>query len=490
MSMTANQKDRILAAFYGALAGFVLSKGLALIPALGMDDYVAVHQDRDIMFYMWQGRFTQALVQLGLTGLGVTPTSIAWPVILLFFAMGSLGLAYGVNHVARDKGDKWTLAACAGLMAAFPYLTEYFTFREALATQATSFVLLAIVLMGLHDLRAQHASASITRQVFLVLCMALLAGAQQTAFVVLACFVVAAVAADVIDGRTLRSSLQWRNNGRSLAMLVLAAIVYVVVYALIKKIFGAPSDARSSFLPLGELGTRFSQIFDLVKTIVLFDEGVAPRPVKQLFLFLYAIALLLVGLRDLRAAAWILLASLLMFAGGIFLVSVSAVWWPVPRAMYAVGFALGLAMLLVALCLPLRWSSPFRALVIVGACCLAFQSSSVLYDQLRLNRWDSWSASAIINDLVARGIASDTKIVLVGAGWAHPAGLPTLQGDLNVSALAIPWATADLFMETTGRPWSVDSIPSSSECQGLPAWPAHASVQRVGDTTYVCMGTR
>ena len=344
--------------------------------------------------------------------------------------------------------------------------------------------------MGLYDLRARPESASVLRQGFLLLCMVLLAGAQQTAFIVLACFVIAAIVADAIDAGSLRGSLQWRNNGRSLLLLILAAVAYVLVYALIKIIFGAPSDARSSFVPLGEWGARFAQIRELVARIVLFDEGVVPRPVKQLYLYLYVIALVAVGVRNLRAAAWILLASVLMFASGIFLVSVSAVWWPVPRAMYAVGFALGLAMLLLALHVPPPWARGFRALLMVGAACLAFQSASVLYDQLRLNRWDSWSASAIINDLVARGIGPDTKIVLVGAGWAHPASLPTLQGDLNVSALAIPWGTPGLFRETTGMPWKVESIASSAECEGLPRWPAHDSVRRVGGATYICMGTR
>src|SRR5450830_247789 len=93
--MLFEKESRTRLLFAAALAGMLLSKGQALLPGLGLDDYTALHEDRNPMFYLWQGRFTQALIQMLLTKLGISPTAIAFPVVVLFFVCAALAIAFG-----------------------------------------------------------------------------------------------------------------------------------------------------------------------------------------------------------------------------------------------------------------------------------------------------------------------------------------------------------------------------------------------------------
>lgn len=488
--MFFEKKHRATLLFFAAFLGFVLSKGQALVPGLGLDDYTALHLDRNPMFYLWQGRFTQALIQIAMSKLGLVPTSISFPVVVLFFIAASLAIALGVLYIARDRGHVLVLASIAALMASHPYLGEYFSFREALITQGFAFGLMAFVFVLA---KADGADGSLRppgRFAAAVIAMVLLAGAQQTAFLVLGFFIFSRILADYLDKSEARDASR-TGAGRSMLLAYLAAaLAYVLVYFVIRKSTDVPLDTRSSLIALAGVPERLRQVAELAGNLLLRGEPVVSAGVKVYLLCIMGAFLGLVAIARPKATVAIAAAFGVMFAGSILLVSISGVWWPVPRAVYGFGFAVALFLLLLHLISRGR-AARYQALAVsLAALALSFHNSAFLYDQVRLNRWDAWVAGTIAQQLYASGVKNDQRVVLVGAGWGHPVGLPTVQGDLNVSALLKPWTANDLFMETTGRKWQIDSVAESPACNGADRWPANASIKHENDAIYVCMGQR
>lgn len=486
--MNREKKSDFAIVFSGTLLAFLLSKGLALVPALGLDDYGALHQDRNPLFYLWQGRFTQAIIQVILTHLGITPTSIGWPVIILFFGFASWAITLGIFYVAKNRGHALGLAAVGAIIASHPYLTEYFTFRESLITQGASFLLLSLVFFVEQCSRVETISLKVSRWIFLLFTMVFLAGAQQTVFIVLGFFLVARLVQQTMEGGARKWFVE---SGREMVFLyLLAAFCYVVSYALIKKVAGVPLDSRSSIIGFDQLGGRVDLVLSLTNKLLLSGEPVLSMGVKWYSYSIFMIFLLFVGLSRPKNFLLVALTSLVFYLGSIFLVSVSGVWWPVPRAVYGLGFALGISLLLVYINSEGRLLLYFPFLTFVAVAGLSFHSSAILYDQIRLNRWDAWAANNIAQDLIREAGNTEVQVVLVGAAWGHPVGLTTIDGDLNISALSVPWAANNLFMEVTGRKWRINSLATSPECESVEPWPKHGSIRYVKDAFYVCLGGR
>jgi len=488
--MFFERTNRAAILFCAALLGFVLSKGQALVPGLGLDDYSALHLDRNPMFYLWQGRFTQALIQIAMSKLGLVPTSISFPVVILFFLAAAGAISLGILYVARERGNTLVLASIAALMASHPYLGEYFIFRESLITQGFAFALMAFVFVLA---KSGEPGVSLRRPGRLgvaIVAMVLLAGAQQTAFLVLGFFIISRIVVDYLDSRAARDAIQ-PGASRSMLFIYLAAVLaYVLVYVAIKKTTDVPLDARSSLIALADVPERLRQVAELAANLLLHAEPVIAAGTK---LFL---ACIMVGFFVLAAvirpkAALVSTALFgVMFVGSILLVSISGVWWPVPRAVYGFGFAFALLLLLLHLYSRASTARYQTAVVSLAVVALSFHNSAYLYDQIRLNRWDAWVAGTIAQQLIATGVTDGQRVVLVGAGWGHPVGLRTVQGDLNVSALIKPWTANDLFMETTGRKWQIDSVAESPNCNGLDKWPSASAIKRADDAIYVCMEQR
>jgi len=488
--MFFEKKDRTVVLFWAALFAFILSKGQALVPGMGLDDYTALHLDRNPLFYLWQGRFTQALIQVLLTKLGLAPTAMSFPVIVLFFVFGSMAIALGVLYVARNRGHVVALASVAALMASFPYLTEYFTFRESLVTQGFAFTLMALVFALSRAGRPASPLARAGRFSAIVVAMVLLGGAQQTAFIVLGFFLFSRIVIDYVDTTQANDQTANAESKSMLLAYLCACIAYVVVYLIIKKMTDIPLDARSSVIGLSELQGRLGQIGKLAGKILFLGEPTVSLAMKNYLTYIVGILFVLVALARPKAAIVVAAAACLMFAGSIVLVSISGVWWPVPRAVYGFGFALALVLLLLHLLSRASIARYYAVAVGIAALGLAFHSSAILYDQIRLNRWDAWVAGNIVRELAAAGVTGQQRIVLVGAGYIHPLGPPTSDGDLNASALVKPWTATDLFAETTGRPWKVDSVGMAPECGDSVYWPAEGAIKRGKDAIYVCMGKR
>jgi len=485
--------SRRQALFLGALAGLLLSKGLALVPAYSGDDYTALVTDRNVHFYLSQGRFMQAAIQYTLTALNVTPTSIAWPATILFFLCAASAISTGLGYLSSGRGSAILLAATGALIGAHPYLTEYFAFRESLITQGFSFFLLFVIL-----LLAAHCSDNFRAgvraryyHVAIPLLMTALAGTQQTAFLILGFFLLARVFLEVngIVSIQAQAGFELSRSTRFFVVYYFSAfIIYALVYYFLRE-FVVPVrvDDRGAIISLAQAGERVDKVFSLIKKVLVFNEPLIALPTKYYILAMVLLGVLFNAQRP-RLAIGIIVMFLLMILGAVSLVSISGVWWPAPRAIYGFGFAIGLAICISSLTLSRPFAAIYAAAVAVGGLILSFHSSAILHDQIRVNRWDMWAAGQIAAKLSSEGITSETQVFLVGAPWGRPSGPRTVEGDLNISAFAIPWAAGPLIIESTGMRWKARSIRTNPECDGIPTWPHPDSVRRSGKDVYLCMG--
>jgi len=81
---------------------------------------------------------------------------------------------------------------------------------------------------------------------------------------------------------------------------------------------------------------------------------------------------------------------------------------------------------------------------------------------------------------------SDQKVVVVGRTHRYP--VATEFGDINVSALTVPWAIKYLFLGATGRNWDVEYVARTSQCDGVAAWPSPQSIKEDSGVYFVCLG--
>ncbi|AGW91650.1 hypothetical protein N234_16595 [Ralstonia pickettii DTP0602] len=483
-------RDQI--AFCGALLGLLLSKGLALFPAYGLDDYVAVHQDRHPLFYVSQGRFTQAAIQVALSTLGVTPTSIAWTSTLLFFIFAALAISSSLLYIARTRGNGFTFAAAGALIGAHPYLTEYFTFRESLITQGTAFGLLALVFVfARYHENTNEKLPRLHSLGWLAIPLVLLAGAQQTTFIVAFFVVLARITVDSLWSSQQRGfAAALRANAPVIFAFAAAIVIYVLAYKICRNALSAALDTRGSIVALTEIIPRIAKVGDLTWKILIQSEPVLSAVPKILLALIILFFLGKVGLKSPKIAAMIVCMTAAMYLGSVFLITISAVWWPVPRAVYGVGFVYGVVLSVISLWLSHTEARQLSIGALIVAIIFSFHSNAMLHDQARLNRWDSWVAGGIAKDLLKKGISADQKVTLVGAKWRHPIGMRTLEGDLNASALPVAWAAQYLMMEVTGRSWNVDSVAQAEQCRNSPPWPADESIKIISGSVFVCMGER
>lgn len=475
--------------FAGALLGFVLSKGAALVPGYGLDDYAAVLDDRPLWFYFSQGRFTQAALQALMSSMHLSVTAVQWPIILAFIIGGSAALALGLAWVTQGRGNVWAQAAVAALMAAYPYLTEYFWFRESLVTQCASFLLMAAFFASLPSGGEGHGRwrAYVVPVVLLIA----LAGAQQTAFLVATFFVMARIALDAMQSGPGMAALI-RCHRAILLTFIAAGIGYVIMYALSRRLGGPATDQRASLVLLADVPMRVRLIGRLLATVLFEGEPIRSTLSKWLLDIVIIVAVVAAGWRRKSNAAIVLLVFALSLAGSITLVGISREWWPVPRAIYGVGFALGLTLCVAAATVvDGRIARALSASIAVVAFIAAMESASILHDQGRLNRWDMATAHAVAHDVLAATGGKRVPLEISVPSGYLPYSLPphTAEGDLNLSALQVPWALQRLLSEATGNAWDTTSKTGDPRCEGRAAWPSPGSVTLQEDgKALVCLG--
>jgi len=187
------------------------------------------------------------------------------------------------------------------------------------------------------------------------------------------------------------------------------------------------------------------------------------------------------------------LTVVLLFVALVSVIGIHAVlrtFAPSPRALTAAGIfwagALALASLLVE---PSRRKALalLAAVLAVGYVGIDHRAAA---DQARLNARELALAGRIAERLerLPRH-AAVKRLVAVGHARGY-ADLGTAEGDLNVSALYIPWSQAALVAEATGRPLDpptdAERALGQRHCAVAPKWPSDGAVAIHGELAIVC----
>jgi hypothetical protein len=483
----ASQRARVI--FFGALLGLILSKGLSLTPGFALDDYIFLNQIANIPHSLGQGRYSQAAVFAILNNLGVSATSIAFPCALLFFIAAASAITLGILFATRSRGSVISQAGIAAIIGSHPYLTEYLTFRQSILTHAISFTLLALIFGLILYLEKSNPKVGLFGTVtWLIIPLLALAGTIQTALIVAFFFIISRLIIDSVTtgaDNGIRQSL--RNHSSLLVTFLLSAIIYAILIELSQKLSGALYDDRASLISILDIPSRFDDIANLLKFTFLSTEPVLSSAVKILLLVTIIGSILKIGINKPQVAMGCIVLFAILSAGSIFLVSISAVWWPVPRAIYGIGFTYGLTLVAISIWLD-KHQELFIGIIITIALGLIFHSNAILYDQLRVNRWDLWTAGALAHDLANAGVKQEQKVYLVGA-WKYSSGPKTAYRDLNISAFSMSSTAKYVMQEATGRKWDIDAIEGNSDvCPPESLWPSEKSIRTLQQRVIVCMG--
>jgi len=484
----ASQRARAI--FFGALLGLILSKGLSLTPGFSLDDYVFVNQGASITQSLVQGRFTQAALFAILNNLGVSSPSIAFPGTLLFFIAAGSAITMGILFATRSKGSVTAQAGIAAIIGSYPYLTEYSTFRESIFTQVIAFTLLTLIFALVSVLeRLKPKVGLVGTMVWLIIPLLAIAGTIQTAMMVVFLFIFSRL---VIDSVTiggingLKQSLQ--SHSALIITFLFSGIIYAMLFVFSQTFAGTHLDGRASLISISDIPLRLNDIANLFKFVFLSTEPVLSSAVKFLLLATIIGSILKIGINKPQVAIGCIVIFIVLSAGSIFLVSISAAWWPVPRAIYGIGFTYGLTLIAISIWLD-KYQGLFIGMIVTIAAGLIFHSNALLYDQLRVNRWDLWTAGALAHDLANAGVNQNEKIYLIG-GLKYSSAPKTVYRDLNISAFSDSSTVNYIMQEATGREWNVVAIEGNSDvCPPEYLWPSKKSIRTIQQRVIVCMGT-
>lgn len=482
---------RALLVYLAAVTFVFAAKGLALVPGYAFDDYTGTYADQPLAFYLSQGRYTQAVLQWLLTQTGLSTTDVAWPTTLACLLILAAIATQITLKIAKPETPFFLILPCLGIICAHPYFTEYFTFRQALYNAC---FYLAFTWLHLRDASRIDSSRSLLdsqnrRPLFQSILWLLLAiGGNQ---------ITAAIAASAAYATTLTedqfSIASWKQKTilllRALAPTVVALAMYLLLYKSIKLLFPTIVDPRGNILALQDIPSRLQALVSLAAKVVWRGEPTLSVAAK-LMLAVGLVPLLSAGLLQQREPMLFWCVGLLGLAGlAILPLSLSAVWWPVPRALSALGFVTG-AMAAALLAISGVNKPAYAAPWLIAAVLMALSSTAMLHQQMRLNRWDLNKALLITHDIQVRfGQTPAKHIALSGANFAFPRQLTTTDGDLNASAFVHFRSLGGLLSEASGDNIIVDDVPTiaASECRNHGHWPQGDAILETPERIYVCL---
>lgn len=481
----------------------VLSKGSVIFRGFAIDDYVFTSEvdSTTLNFVISQGRYIAAAVMWIFNSLSINMND-------MYFSFGiATLLLYSVFIVSilRFVGMKNSPAAglVGGIMVAHPYLTEIFTFRILLPYYSVALIFsiaaLEIIIKSPTDWR--------TRVLALLATLAMLLTYQ----VFLNYFAVIIIFAFVFGQILHNNQLLATNNiyrERAIILTVISAIsaiTFVIIMRLAKVMGLANMAGRTSFIAFDEIPERTEQILSALVKIYWSAEPVFSGWLKILIALLLIVSVVII--------LWCLLtdknkknsisnlfitvfAFLLLIPVSLGIIVALKDWWPVPRVISHVAVIIGLTFLLADSCiqkLNIQFLKStiflFRIMVLVGFVLL---SNQILADQQRVNQWDKMMANRIISRLEMQPNFNNVQFVHISGGtWGYPAKLRTIQGDMNISALYVPYAKAALLSEVSGYDlkWAKGAKVTVGEtyCATKKPWPHTESVTIDNDLAIVCL---
>jgi hypothetical protein len=119
-------------------------------------------------------------------------------------------------------------------------------------------------------------------------------------------------------------------------------------------------------------------------------------------------------------------------------------------------------------------------------------SSSLLFEQRRLNRWDHAEANRVVARLEASAdFVPGMPLAVVGSQWRYGFAGVAAWGTMKVSSLRASWSQPGVIEEATGYRFAAPSAQASNAaagyCDGRKPWPAPDSVVILDGTAVVCL---
>lgn len=476
-------------AFLATLA----SKGMAVLPGYAVDDYGVSNLDQSLTFYLSQGRYTQALLQWAATELDMRVPTFYWPSTVLILLALPLAVAFGATRIGDERTPVAWQCVGAALICAHPYFSEYFTFRQALFNASVYVVLMAVHLYYAYRIDVKQplfCSANRSPLILSSAAMAFALGGHQLVFPMTLAFVAMSLIVSWRDRQ--RPWMPNVSDLKQLAPLIIGVACYLILHVVIKQILGNAGDPRGQLLDVSQIHERIGQVSALIRQILWSDEPLLSGAAKVLLIVPAGALLIAAGFRAPFSTLWVLVVTIVLIAMSLAPVALSGTWWPVPRALSACGFVIGTTAVALLILAGNGWHVRMAAACFLGSSLLmVLNSAAMLQEQHRLNRWDMNKAQLITYDAVRRfGEDALEKLHFVNGNWTHASRLRTTDGDLNVSALSVPWARPALLMEASGvrapSTWTqVD--PATTECARRRAWPAEDAMYEAADVIYVCL---
>lgn len=470
--------------FIGAyLFAFVLSKFLGFMPGYALDDYVTRSREAEILttHFIAQGRFTFALLMswLQLTSLHLNDFNVVG-----LFGLGLFSGLFASSALRIGaRSNPLLLAACGALAGAYPYLTEYVSFRQAILPTAVLFFLCWIATDAYQRWRSsrQHVHLAI----FLG-CSVLAAGINQLAVPLLCIAVLLHDFLDAAPNGNFRLAV--RGVARTACIGLAITVLYFVAAFVVLKLCGGEASQRTKLVPSSELVLRFKQIALTCRDIFLGSEKVASSASKWGLWIATAVLMVSAAIRAPRTLG--VAIFFLAVATGLTLapVAVGEVWWPVPRTLIALPFAVISYFLLLEVGQREALVQMSAFAILASAAVMAAHSNAVLSDQQRLNRWDLEKAREIAERVATRFPNAPARIALPTGAWTHTMDPEMPIGDMNISALGVTWAVDAMFDEATGRQMTVTiSEARAAQCASRPKFPDEAAIFVDGDDVVVCL---
>lgn len=481
-------------------AANLMAKAGVLSGGFAVDDYVfslGLIVPEHIELFLSQGRFIAAGVAYAMHMLGVhlTDTYVAFGLLAIL-----LHAAFVVSILRFVGADRLPGAGLVGvLMVVHPYGAEILTFKVALPYYCLALLFSILVL---EILKANP--SSFRARVYAVTCAL---GVVFTYQIFLNYFAVVMVFAWLF-GKVVGDaghSPQF-ERAKSLAIVTLfSVVVFMLAMQALKALELVFPTGRSELIQSSELPRRAEEIVSLWGKMFFESEPIMPAWLKLvvlalLFLSLSALIPSFLFNKQNRPGRW----NGIAFIGALFLLAPLAVgmtlpfkdWWPVPRVLSHVAVIIGLIFMLSDLCLT-GWAKRYlglvnyagRFLLVVG---FVLISNQIFEDQRRINHWDRSMATRLISRLeMDPGFNRVAYLHVSGGWWAYPAGIKTVQGDLNTSAFNVPWSKMHLIVSSTGYGFNQAlgdrAVRGEEYCSSAPVWPAVESTKVDGDLAIVCL---
>lgn len=469
----------------GYLSFFISSKIISLSLGYSADDYATLLSDgQDLSkFLLSQGRFTFALIQSLIDFAGIKQPELAG-IGFFLAACGSLAI-YWTTLADWLQNNRALAFSIGALLGSHPFITEYFSFRQAIFPMAICFMLVAAGAYSYRIRRKEEKYSFFYAASF----AALAAGINQLAMS-LFCISIFAIGYKKLCSE--KSSNPLLNAFKqTLFMGGLATLIYFIFFISSSYLFPIQSNDRLTTISASQIPQRLYEVILLLGSII---SGSHPLIGKLSAICLFAALVILSLTYYLRRNLFIsLVGALIVMVLGIAIallpVMISKVWWPVPRTLIALPLIFAIAATWLAMDSKNWQKHTASTLIIIASIIFSAKSASMLINQQRLNRWDISLAREIVQKISETQIVTaDTPIVLHQAKWGYEVANTMAIGDTNVSALSIAWSVDQLFEEATGRKLKMRLETQKTDlCIGRPAFPDGRSIVKIDNTINVCL---